>query len=111
MKGTDEAAETTGGDKYYKLTVKKVNGEDLVGFYYGANDGAAFVNGAHRAYLAVTGAAAKYYVFNGEATGINSIEKAVAADGAIYNLQGVRVDAQNMVKGIYVVNGKKVVIK
>lgn len=111
LKGTDEAAETTGGDKYYKLTVKKVNGEDLVGFYYGANDGAAFVNGAHRAYLAVTGAAAKYYVFNGEATGINSIEKAVAADGAIYNLQGVRVDAQNMVKGIYVVNGKKVVIK
>ena len=107
LKGTDEAAETTGGDKYYKLTVKN----DVVGFYYGAEDGAAFTNGAHKAYLAVTGAAAKYYVFNGEATGINAVEKAIAADGAIYNLQGVRVDAHNMVKGIYVVNGKKVVIK
>ncbi len=107
LKGSDEAAETTGGDKYYKLTVK----DDVVGFYYGAEDGAAFTNGAHKAYLAVTGAAAKFYTFYGEATGINAVEKAVAADGAIYNLQGVRVDAQNMVKGIYVVNGKKVVIK
>jgi hypothetical protein len=107
LKGTDEAAETTGGDKYYKLTVK----DDVVGFYYGAEDGAAFTNGAHKAYLAVTGqTAAKFYLFNGEATGINTIAK-VAEDGVVYNLQGVRVDAQNMTKGIYVVNGKKVVIK
>ena len=107
LKGTDEAAETTGGDKYYKLTVK----DDVVGFYYGAEDGAAFTNGAHKAYLAVTGqTAAKFYLFNGEATGINTIAK-VAEDGVVYNLQGVRVDTQNMTKGIYVVNGKKVVIK
>ena len=107
LKGSDEAAETTGGDKYYMLSSK----EGVVGFYYGAEDGGAFTNGAHKAYLAITGAAAKFYVFDGEATGINAVENAIAADGAIYNLQGVRVDAQNMVKGIYVVNGKKVVIK
>ncbi len=111
LKGSDEAAETTGGDKYYKLTVKKVNGEDLAGFYFGATDGGAFINGAHKAYLAVSEeAAAKFYVFNSSVTGINTIAK-VAEEGAIYNLQGVRVDAQNIVKGIYVVNGKKVVIK
>jgi len=111
LKGSDEAAETTGGDKYYKLTVKKVNGEDLAGFYFGATDGGAFINGAHKAYLAVSEeAAAKFYVFNSSVTGINTIAK-VAEEGAIYNLQGVRVDVQNMVKGIYVVNGKKVVIK
>ena len=111
LKGSDKAEETTGGDKYYKLTVKKINGENLVGFYYGAEDGAAFTNAPHKAYLAVSEeVAAKFYLFNGEATGINTIAK-VAEDGVVYNLQGVRVDAQNMVKGIYVVNGKKVVIK
>jgi len=46
-----------------------------------------------------------------EATGIDSIEQAqpVINDGVIYNLQGVRVT--NPTKGIYVINGKKVVIK
>jgi len=46
-----------------------------------------------------------------EATGIDSIEQAqpVINDGVIYNLQGVRVT--NPTKGIYIVNGKKVVIK
>ncbi len=107
LKGSDEAAQTTGGDKYYKLAVK----DDVVGFYYGAEDGGAFENGAHKAYLAVSEeAAAKFYVFDGQATGINTVAK-ITEEGAIYNLQGVRVDAQNMVKGIYVVNGKKVVIK
>ena len=111
LKGSDEAAETTGGDKYYKLTVKKIDGENLAGFYYGAKDGGAFINGAHKAYLVVSEeAAAKFYVFDGQATGINTVAK-IAEEGVIYNLQGVRVDAQNMVKGIYVVNGKKVVIK
>ncbi len=46
-----------------------------------------------------------------EATGIDSIEQAqpVINDGVIYNLQGVRVT--NPTKGIYIVNGRKVVIK
>lgn len=112
LKGSDEAAETTGGGKYYKLTVKKINGEDLVGFYFGAADGAAFTNGAHKAYLVVEDeAAAKYYAFAGQATGINAVSKVAVNNGAIYNLQGVRVNSENLTKGIYVVNGKKYVIK
>ena len=112
LKGSDEAAETTGGGKYYKLTVKKINGEDLVGFYFGAADGAAFTNGAHKAYLVVEDeAAAKYYAFAGQATGINAVSKVAVNSGAIYNLQGVRVNSENLTKGIYVVNGKKYVIK
>ena len=107
LKGSDETAQTIGGDKYYKLTVK----DDVVGFYYGAEDGAAFENGDHKAYLAVTGAAAKYYAFDGQATGINAVSKVVANDGKIYNLQGIQMNAENLTKGIYVVNGKKVVIK
>ncbi len=109
LKGSDEAAETTGGDKYYMLSTK----EGVVGFYYGAENGAAFTNGAHKAYLAVSGAAAaaNYFVFDGEATGINAVSKVVANNGKVYNLQGIEMNADNLTKGIYVINGKKVVIK
>lgn len=46
-----------------------------------------------------------------EATGIDSIEQAqpVINDGVIYNLQGIRVDKAT--KGVYIINGKKVVVK
>jgi len=46
-----------------------------------------------------------------EATGIDSIEQAqpVINDGVIYTLQGVRVDKAT--KGVYIINGKKVVVK
>ena len=111
LKGSDEAAETTGEGKFYKLTVKKINGEDLVGFYFGAADGAAFTNAAHKAYLVVDDAVdAKFFLLDGEATGINTIAK-FANDGQVYNLQGVRMNGEKLTKGIYVVNGKKVVIK
>jgi Leucine-rich repeat (LRR) protein len=46
----------------------------------------------------------------GEATGINTVKNIDINDGAIYNLQGVRVD--NPVKGrVYIQNGKKIVVK
>ena len=106
--GTDNKEETVGNGKFYKLASK--NG--VVGFYYGAEDGAAFENGAHKAYLVVSEeAAAKFYVFAGQATGINAVSKVAVNNGAIYNLQGVRVNSENLTKGIYVVNGKKYVIK
>ena len=45
----------------------------------------------------------------GDATAIEAVEKANAVDGIIYNIAGQRV--QNPVKGIYIVNGKKVLVK
>ena len=52
-------------------------------------------------------------VYKGEesgtiSTGINNVEQTIG-DAAIYNLNGVRVN--KVQKGVYVVNGKKVVIK
>ena len=44
-----------------------------------------------------------------DTTGISSVETAVKQDGVFYNLQGVRVT--NLTQGLYIVNGKKVVIK
>ena len=49
-------------------------------------------------------------VIGGQTTGINEVDAADgAADGAYYTLQGVKVE--NPTKGLYIHNGKKVIIK
>ena len=103
LKGSDVAATTTGGDVYYALSLN-ADGED-VGFYYMAAEGAAFVNGAHKAYLALAAsqAPARFYIFNG-ATNINNIEDVddavkfmengklfIKKNGVIYNAVGAKV--------------------
>jgi hypothetical protein len=66
---------------------------------------------AHKAYLPSTevpaGAKAFGFDFSGT-TGINEA-KAAKADGAIYSISGVRV-AQPQ-KGVYIMNGRKVIVK
>ena len=62
---------------------------------------------AKKGYIVLNGAsAAKYSIcFGDEATGIHTIEATSAANGAMYNLAGQRVD--KAYKGIVIVNGKK----
>lgn len=62
---------------------------------------------AKKGYIVLSGSsAAKYAIsFDGEATGIHTLEAASAANGAMYNLAGQRVDKSY--KGIVIVNGKK----
>lgn len=64
------------------------------------------------AYLVLPAASAtRFYSiqFGGETTGINEVNAAAKADGAYYTLQGVKIS--KAAKGIYIHNGKKVVIK
>lgn len=64
------------------------------------------------AYLELPAASAtRFYSiqFGGETTGINEVNAAAQADGAYYTLQGVKTS--KAAKGIYIHNGKKVVIK
>ncbi len=106
--GFDEDATTTGpaGSAFYKLAV----GPQGVGFYYGATGGAAFTSAAHKAYLAVPESmGASFFLF--ETDGINVVKYGLSKNDVIYNLQGVRMDATNISKGIYIVNGKKMVVK
>ncbi len=115
LTGTDEETTIkTAGYKYYILSLDKSGTK--VGFYFQNEDGSAVINGAHKAYLAVPVGAtggAKGWSFDGDATGINTISTDVfGTDGKeVYNLSGVRVSGKNLQKGIYIVNGKKVVIK
>lgn len=47
--------------------------------------------------------------YSDESTGISAIQKKMPIDGVTYNLQGIRID--NPTKGIYIQNGKKIIIK
>lgn len=111
LSGTDEETAVENDDTYYfyKLSLDS-NGKN-VGFYWGAENGVAFTNGAHKAYLKVTkenAANAKGFVFGGDATGVKSITTVKAdAHAPLYNLAGQRVG--NSYKGIVIQNGKKYV--
>lgn len=104
-----------GGDVYYyKLAL---NDESKPGFYYGAADGAAFkLTKPTTAFLAVPKSITPvngYLIdFEGETTGIDSIGQTDGnANGAIYNLNGIRMaqPLRSLPKGVYVVNGKKII--
>lgn len=96
-------AETSNGVKYFALTTLS---DGKVGFAKVAKD---VVIPAGKAYLEVTkSTGAKFFGLDGEATGINSV-KTAKADGAYYTLEGVKTTKP--VKGIYIHNGKKIVVK
>lgn len=105
--------------KYYKLAYDDYVKKTGLGFYYGAANGDPFEVKKGLAYLAVPvisgGNLAAGYSFGGnggdDTTGINGIENDnVNETQTIYNLQGQRVEKAGL-RGIYIVNGKKVVLK
>lgn len=107
---------TTGADdtkeyKYYMLSYNKDN--ENLGFYWGENDGAAFTSKAGRAYLAVEKtnevAAVKGFSLSDMETGISQVCGSAANKGIIYDLQGRRVE--RAVRGLYIMNGRKVMVK
>ena len=81
-----------------------------LGFYKNAN---AFTVGANTAYLPAdfTASARGFFLLDGsEATSINSVKSEEMKDKSeVYNLKGQRVSQPT--KGLYIVNGKKYVIK
>lgn len=101
----------TDGFKYYKLAYDNYTEKTGLGFYWGAAEGGAFTVKPGLAYLAVPQAQAanvKGFSFDGTQTGINGVE-ATTAKGAIYNLNGQRVEKAQ--RGIYIQNGKKFIVK
>jgi len=127
--GNDEAVDAsenllagTGDDTNYIITGKFsdtetyapyifADGYNGVGFY--ALDTSADDNrkiAAHKAFLAapVTSDAPSFFSFD-DTTGIDAIENAQLTNGSVYNLNGQRVAQPT--KGLYIVNGKKVIVK
>ena len=111
LKGTSDESLTTSdeaGAKFYKFANDKDKG---IGFYWGADNGAAFTNSANKAYLAVAGeaSAAKGFALGGVDTGIKEVTEVGKMAGKIYNLQGMQ--QKGLQKGICIVNGKKFIVK
>lgn len=95
---------------YYKLAIKDGN----VGFYWGADEGAAFqMTKPSTAYLTVPQTmSVQGFVLNleeGETTGIATVT--TDENVPIYNLQGIRMNGKNLPKGIYIQGGKKFMVK
>ena len=134
LMGFDEDATTiapnnedAGSYKFYMLSLNANHEPESIGFYYAAPNGAPFTSKAHKAYLPVmNNVAANIHAFllNGnvvtdegiESTGIDTVVgRQSTFNGALYNLQGQRVNEHLLnakaKKGIYIVNGRKVVIK
>lgn len=77
-----------------------------VGFYKGT---IGTILKAGKAYLEVSGSPAKFFGFNEEATGINSVKENQNVSNEVYNLNGQKLTAP--VKGVNIVNGRKVILK
>lgn len=121
LHGSDEA-ETTYVDgtdvKYYKLSYN--NEGNNLGFYWGCENGAAFTNGAHKAYLALNSETLLSQsrgfsladLAHGVTTGINTTVKSATQSNFIYDLNGRRINSLNgAAKGVYIMNGQKVLVK
>ena len=106
---TDTRIEATSGVKRYILT----RADDGILAFYRTNTGNINVK-ANRAYLEVpTAMAVASFSLEGTATGINNVVTTAAKQG-IYTISGVRLNAtttKGLPAGIYIVNGKKVIVK
>ena len=113
LHGSVEATEThvEGATAYYKLA----EGDEGLGFYWANANGTAFTNGANKAYLAIKGNMSQMRGFSFESmtTGINNVVANTnnSKNAVIYDLNGRRVNSLNAAKGVYIVNGKKVIVK
>lgn len=106
---TDTRIEAKSGVKRYILT----RADDGILAFYRTNTGTINVK-ANRAYLEVpTAMAVASFSLEGSATGINNVVTTAAKQG-IYTISGVRLNAtttKELPAGIYIVDGKKVIVK
>lgn len=106
---TDTKIEAKSGVKRYILT----RADDGILAFYRTNSGNINVK-ANRAYLEVpTAMAVASFSLEGTATGINNVVTTAAKQG-IYTISGVRLNAtttKGLPAGIYIVDGKKVIVK
>lgn len=117
LKGSVEAALTEGDDcDFYKLSYNSENAGEL-GFYYGAEGGAPFMNGAYKAYLALPRTLnAPSLGFSLDAGTSSGIVLAPTTGGmsVIHDLGGRRLygaSPKSLGKGMYIIDGKKVIVK
>ncbi len=122
LRGFDASHLTEGGDIYYKLTYgTTVAGANVLGWFWGEENGEAFESQAHKAYLPLpAGAFARFAPLPdyGDISGIADADADPSIfsihsslNNAWYTLDGRRLDSAPTRKGVYVHNGRAVVVK
>ena len=101
---------TDGTNTNFILTVNKADGTTVDTPKFFKVNSAGNTVPAGKAYLQIpTASAARDYFWFNEETAVNVVKQEQAMDGQAYNLAGQRVAQPK--KGLYIVNGKKVIIK
>ncbi len=113
------APDGASADDYYfyqMYYVTKLNeGQKQLGFFWGAEQGGTFTNGANKAYLALPRASSVSVkgfalpAMDDNVSAISPVRTNKAQTPTIYTLSGKRCQDQNLPKGIYIVNGKKTI--
>ena len=121
----DEETYVDGSSRYYMLSYDKAT-DCRLGFYWkGENGPQPFINKAYKAYLAIPDtysamgkesfSLADMEKFRGDITPISSLSDDKGhVQGNIYGIDGRKVinkDLKKLPSGLYIVNGKKVVVK
>ena len=114
LNGSDESTITSSDNNsclFYKLAFghSGTDMEKVFGWYWGAQNGAPFQIDGHKAWLVIPRVASRGFTIDGEALGIVSSEND-ESKVKFFDLQGRHVDNPSK-KGLYIMNGKKVVIK
>lgn len=116
LRGAANDVNTEGDGCLFYMLSYDANHQNL-GFYWAAEDGAAFTSKAGKAYLALPQAASAGvtgYALDGTPVGIDQATTDAQTPAAIYTVDGRLVqqtDVKDLPKGLYIVNGKKVIIK
>ena len=121
LHGSDNETTTYGGAKYYKLTYN-TSGQNF-GWYWGAENGAAFTIPGHKAWLALPANAPAFLGLpDYETTGVTPLlspegedEGASPRGGLVgvswYTIDGRKLNGKPTTKGLYIYNGKKIIVK
>ena len=99
-----DGSATSNGTNYFALGKK----DDKVGFMKVKN-GVTIPKGKAYLYIAIPPKSRDFIGFDDETTGIESVKQQAKADNQYFNIAGQRVAQPT--KGLYIVNGKKVIIK
>ena len=96
--------------KYYRLTM---HGGSEIGFWWGAESGGPFAIAANKAYLAVPTAGARAEgLWISETSSIHNAQCTMRNEaGTVYNLNGQRIDNAQLKKGVFIQNGKKIIMR
>ena len=121
----DEETYVDGCSRYYMLSYDKA-GDSRLGFYWNGENGPhPFINKAYKAYLAIPDtysamakesfSLAEMEEHRGETTHISSVsDDKNHMQSDIYGIDGRKMDATNIKQlpaGVYIVNGRKVIVK